>query len=132
MPEGWKFPNGNPGTIWNLWWGGNPVERIGPYRFLRRWDVPGNDNSFRKAKVAVSEIITFSDHDEGSIVDIADMTLAAGDTMFRTGYLRLCTTLGYTSENADDDRKRIGSLSYHTVYDLICSYKKNRRVIGDV
>ena len=38
VPADFRLPKCNVLTLWNLYWGGRPVDGIRPFRFLVPWD----------------------------------------------------------------------------------------------
>jgi hypothetical protein len=40
VPEGWLFPNTPIKTLFDMWFLGNELLRIGPYRKIEHWDLP--------------------------------------------------------------------------------------------
>ena len=53
------FNRCNTKLMWDLWWGGNPVENYAPYKRLRGFDLSSNKEGvlLSKAKTVMQKIV---------------------------------------------------------------------------
>mmetsp|Transcript_17078 Transcript_17078/g.28521 ORF Transcript_17078/g.28521 Transcript_17078/m.28521 type:complete len:735 (+) Transcript_17078:98-2302(+) len=53
VPQNFKWPSDTPHAMWQLWFRGNPAQRIGPYKSISpRFDLPNKICKCRQAKTA--------------------------------------------------------------------------------
>jgi predicted acylesterase/phospholipase RssA len=64
VPEGWLFPNPPIKTLFDLWFLGNQVLRIGPYRKIEHWDLPPRSSSIKKKRPRQSEVDITNDEEK--------------------------------------------------------------------
>jgi hypothetical protein len=121
VPEGFRFPKCTTKAVWDLWWDGLPVERIKPLRHLKSFDLSRADgNNMSKAR-KVLKALTGELTDE----DVSALSISDRDNLFQDRYLQLFRKM-YPDQSEDHhDRRRIGDLTYMTVYDLMSSSMNN-------
>ena len=118
VPEGFRFPKCTTKAVWDLWWDGLPVERIKPLRHLKSFDLSRADgNNMSKAR-KVLKALTGELTDE----DVSALSISDRDNLFQDRYLQL-----FHPDQSEDhhDRRRIGDLTYMTVYDLMSGSMNN-------
>ena len=121
VPEGFRFPKCTTKAVWDLWWDGLPVERIKPQRHLKSFDLSRADgNNMSKAR-KVLKALTGELTDE----DVSALSISDRDNLFQDRYLQLFRKM-YPDQSEDHhDRRRIGDLTYMTVYDLMSGSMNN-------
>lgn len=111
-------------VLWDLWWSGNSVESIAPYRQIRHFDLHDRrDFGFlSKAKKVMNTLVDLCPG-ELTVVAVSRKNTAELDQLFEAAYLKLCNILYPGVELEVLDYKRVGDRKYVTVYDFLCKLK---------
>jgi len=117
VPETFRFPSCNVRTLWDLYWSGDSMARIAPYRILKGCDLfKASDKQFlSKAKGVMKLLIEASNT---STNEIRAMTLRNRDILFETTFLNVLHRIFPDDTDEDFDARRIGEMKYLTLYDL--------------
>lgn len=88
VPEDFRFSICNLRTIWDLWWGGDRVKRIGPYRFLKKYDVTIRKEKqyLSKARTTINILITFV----VGAQNIYNLSISERDAVSAEGFNKMC------------------------------------------
>jgi len=117
VPEGFRFPKCTTKAVWDLWWDGLPVERIRPLRHLKSFDLSRADgNNMSKARKVLKALTVELTYEHVCALSISDR-----DNLFQDRYMQLFRNMYPDQPEDHHDRRRIGDLTYMTVYDLISS-----------
>lgn len=126
VPEGFRFPVGTIYSIWNSWYFGDRVTRIGPLRLLHGSDIVRDKTNLCRARRVFNEI---------EEVAIQEGLLRADERMHSVGirrsndiakmaYTKLYRKLYEIDENDDIARYRHGDVTYNAIYDKLS--RRNR------
>ena len=91
VPEGFHFPSRNIHLklIWDLWWNGNAIEKIGPYRKLRASDLAFKTDKvpLSKASFLMKELTKISEENQllGN-QSLRNCSIADRDRVFKTSF----------------------------------------------
>jgi hypothetical protein len=130
VPEGFRFPSRNVHVkiLWDLWWSGNRAENIGPYKNLASRDVADeNDKTYlSRARRVVTAVVEEAERlNITTEQSIRKMNERERDKVFETAFYSLLTRLYPPGTTAEDlDKKRVGDLSYLSIYPSIPKRQK--------
>jgi hypothetical protein len=121
VPQSFKFPKCNVRSLWDLWWVGNATERIAPYRGLKAFDLDNkNDNQLlSKAKFVITTLIKYSNDSNLDGRALQRLPARERDRAFETSFIAICKELFPSEDNESIDRRKIGDISFITLYDLL-------------
>ncbi|CAK4631727.1 hypothetical protein LEN26_014817 [Aphanomyces euteiches] len=134
-PEDWVFPITNCRALWELWFIGDPVNRIGPYRLLTKSDIKHTYvlKTRGKAAAVVQKIIdTAVDHAIVASVDaLNNLPPDACMSVFEKAFLVL---MGHASAAAGGGHKveasilpqNAGNNMFTTIYTMLVNQKRKR------
>lgn len=123
VPQGFQLVTGNVRMMWDLWWDGQPHEKIGPYRYIRSWSLIIKKDKGLLSKCAkimntmtdwAIETNLVSDADE-----ISDMQLHDRDILFSECFIHLSKLVLDVDNVFELDKRKVGDMSYCRLYDLL-------------
>jgi hypothetical protein len=126
VPEDFVFPRVGvtARTLWDLWYDGDKNERYLPYRKFRGFDINKKYGpSFCKARKVMDRLLLCSDPVTIE-ADVAKMEINNRDKLFEKLYYNLFHKLYPNESNEALDRRRIGDLTYLTVFDMTVKYDR--------
>ena len=118
--------------IWNLWWMGIKAEKIQPYRYLKSFDLSTRtmQSYFTKAKFVIELIAFRSDHpsvETRRAFEQGNSDINFFDVSFDTGFMYICNNILYPGlTDTELQMRRVGDMSYVSVYDIIKRRKRQR------
>ena len=130
VPEFFQFPRCHLQMLWDLWWDGNPAEKLVPYRKLSPDDMSDNKEKavFSKAVNLMKELLTGDDGVQYGPNEILSLTKRERDQVFQELNLELCKKAYPSWEDVDFDKKGVVSRKYSSIYDnLVANRSGNRR-----
>jgi len=107
-------------VMWDLWYGGHPEKRYGPYRKLVQDDLHDErDHPYlSKASLVMKKLVTLCPGSP-SATQMSTKTPAELDALFSAAFMSLCGLI-YPGRDAEWlDKRRVGDRSYLTVYDKV-------------
>ena len=116
------FNRCNTKLMWDLWWGGNPVENYAPYKRLRGFDLSSNKEGvlLSKAKTVMQKIVEHHPQCVLSATEINTLNVRARDEYFALSFVNLYDKLNTDTGGVEMfDRYRVGEIAYSTLYDAI-------------
>jgi hypothetical protein len=117
VPEGWRFPRCATNLLWDLWWSGNPAEKICPYRMIKPCDLCAADGVLlSKAKKVMNALLDYAGKTR---IQVAQMCLHDRDELFASSFVGLFAAATNHMVLEEFDKRRVGSLSYVTLYDYL-------------
>ena len=131
VPENFQFPRCHLQMLWDLWWDGNPAEKLIPYRKLSPDDMPNNKEKavFSKAVNLMKELLTGTGDDgvQYGPNEILSLTKRERDQVFQELNLELCKKAYPSWEDVDFDKKGVVSRKYSSIYDNLVANRSDRR-----
>jgi hypothetical protein len=114
VPQGWQLPRPSFKAFYYLWYKGDALSGIQPFRFLHRSDVSGADwiqaSRCRRLIGHVEVLLNgLGDHMQRSISEISALTHVQLGQRFDEGYALLLSEL-YPTQTGRDGDKGIGTL----------------------
>jgi hypothetical protein len=105
--------------MWNLWFNGRPVDRIGPYRFLHPYDLDGKTSRHRF--IVARKVMQFIVDKSG--VSASVISSSSSDAKVRhlqTGFTAIFQEW-YGIENSDErlNRRSVSEMSVLSFYELM-------------
>jgi hypothetical protein len=128
VPSDFKFPTCNVQHLWELWHFGNASLSIRPYKSIRTFDVKPTDYSLlSKASKVIQSILNIIDKERIN-KELIMRSVHESREVFQTAFQILLKQLYPEDDDFEIDRRRPGSLSYVTFYDLIRIDNKRKRI----
>ena len=120
VPEGFRFPGSNVRTLWEMWFVGIPLQRIGPLKGLTGKSLANKRDHtlLSKAKFVLKQLIEASGVTESELIG---MTIQQRDAIFETSFVQLYRDLNPDTTLNTMDQSNIGNISYVTLYYLLKS-----------
>jgi len=118
VPEDFHFPKTDCRKLWDLWWDGNPVKEYGPYRNLCPYDLScaANHQILSRARYVMNKLIESSGLEKRGIIQLP---ISSRDDCFENSFISLYRSINPDLEITSIDKRRIGDLSFITLYDQI-------------
>jgi hypothetical protein len=125
VPEDFRFPKTDCRKLWDLWWDGNTLKGYGPYRELRSFDLPiaADQQILSRAKLVMCKLIENSGQDRQR--DIKSLPIRERDDCFESAFMSVHRMIFPDAVMTLIDKRRIGDVSFITLYDLIRKASKN-------
>ena len=120
VPLGFVFPSMNVKPMWDLWWHGNEVEKIQPYRYLVNYrDLlsSGDYKKFSRAKKTMDTLQRLIEQ-KVNARKVASLTRLECDSAFASAYDELLGQLYSDSPN------RQTNITYGTIANRIWTFEK--------
>jgi hypothetical protein len=108
-----------------LWWDGNALKGYGPYRELRSFDlhIAADQQILSRAKFVMGKLVENSGQARQS--DIMSLPIRERDDCFESAFMSVHRMIFPDVDITLIDKRRIGDLSFITLYDQIKKASKN-------
>jgi hypothetical protein len=125
VPEDFRFPKTDCRKLWDLWWDGNALKGYGPYRELRSFDlhIAADQQILSRAKFVMGKLVENSGQARQS--DIMSLPIRERDDCFESAFMSVHRMIFPDVDITLIDKRRIGDLSFITLYDQIKKASKN-------
>jgi hypothetical protein len=125
VPEGFRFPKCDVLKMWELWFFGNPAHRIAPYKTFKTYDLLKADHTLL-SKAALVMTFLQSLCDDNLLPRDYNSCMIQSRQIFGTAFLGLLSLAFPDDTELEQDRRRPGSLSYVTFYDIVLKIRRQR------
>lgn len=125
IPEDFVLPKCNLKTFWDLWFEGNPLLRISPYKSFKKYDFSSRKNyvSYSKGKNVIQKLHELSGKNEQ---EINELNKIERDSLFISTFQQFCVK--YHPEVTND---KVDGLSYVTWYERMQQRNRKRKRIDN-
>ena len=90
VPYDFEWPSHTVNTMWNLWFIGQPLKRVGPFRRIKPCDMKTHKMKVYRARTAkVIDFLVQIAIDNGKINNVSDVTETNRDSIFEFAYPQL-------------------------------------------